>query len=116
MGAVASSPKARMAASMDHYVAHFAEAPVVILPCLVRYREPTPTEGASVYPAVQNLLLAARDLGYGGAIAMWHSLCEPALRDLLAIPDVVAIAATISLGRPLGSPDRCGAGRSASRC
>ena len=102
-GAEASSPKARMAASMDHYVAHFAEAPVVILPCLVRYREPTPTEGASVYPAVQNLLLAARDLGYGGAIAMWHSLCEPQLRDLLAIPDVVAIAATISLGKPLGS-------------
>ena len=34
--------------------------PVVVLPCLVRYRDPHPSEGASIYPACQNLLLAAR--------------------------------------------------------
>jgi nitroreductase len=102
-GAVAGSPKARMAATMDQFVEHFAETPVVILACLQRYREPSPTEGASVYPAVQNLLLAARDLGYGGAISMWHTLCEPALRELLQVPEQAFIAATISLGRPAGS-------------
>jgi nitroreductase len=102
-GATIGSPKARMAAAMDHFVEHFAEVPVVVLACFVRYREPTPTEGASVYPAVQNLLLGARDLGYGGAISMWHSLCEPELRRVLEIPDAVAVSATISLGRPAGA-------------
>ncbi len=58
-GVEESSPKARMARTMQHYVDHFEDAPVLVLPCLVRYREPTPTEGASIYPACQNLLLAA---------------------------------------------------------
>ena len=44
-------------------------------------------EGASVYPACQNLLLAARALGYGGALTMWHHGVEAELRDLLEIPD-----------------------------
>ena len=87
---------------MQHFVDHFEEIPVVVLPCLQRYRAPHPTEGASVYPACQNLLLAARALGYGGVITMWHSFVEPQLRALLALPEDVAIAATIPLGRPVG--------------
>ncbi len=87
---------------MQHFVDHFEEVPVVVLPCLQRYRDPHPTEGASVYPACQNLLLAARALGYGGVITMWHSFVEGALREMLEIPDGVAIAATIPLGRPMG--------------
>ena len=62
-GSNPNSPKARMARTMAHYVDHLEEVPVVVLPCLVRYRDPNPMEGASVYPAVQNLLLAARALG-----------------------------------------------------
>ena len=46
--------------------------PVVVLVGLERYRPPDPAEGASVYPACQNLLLAARALGYGGAMTGWH--------------------------------------------
>ena len=61
-----------------------------------------PAEGASVYPACQNLLLAARALGYGGVITGWHAAVEPELRELLAIPDGVAISACIPLGRPVG--------------
>jgi nitroreductase len=87
---------------MQHFVDHFEEIPVVVLPCLQRYRAPTPTEGASVYPACQNLLLAARALGFGGVITMWHGFVEPQLRALLSIPDDVLIAATIPLGRPMG--------------
>ena len=98
-----TSPKARMAATMDRFVERFEETPVVVLACLRRYREPNPTEGASVYPACQNLLLAARALGYGGALTMWHALVEHDLRALLDIPDGVAISATITLGRPEGS-------------
>ena len=98
----ASSPKARMAATMQHFVDHFEETPVVVLACLRRYRDVDPAEGASVYPACQNLLLAARALGYGGVMTMWHFLAETELRAVLGIPDDVAIAATIALGRPVG--------------
>ena len=96
------SPRARTARAMQHFVDHFESIPVVVLPCLQRYRAPTPTEGASVYPACQNLLLAARALGYGGVITMWHGFVEAQLRSLLSIPDDVLLAATIPLGRPAG--------------
>ena len=97
-----SSPKARMARTMQHYVDHFEEIPVVVLACLVRYRDVHYTEGASIYPACQNLLLAARALGYGGALTGWHAFVETELRELLGIPDGVALSATITLGRPEG--------------
>lgn len=102
-GAIEGSPKARLADAMDHFVDHFEDAPVVVLACLKRYRSPHPTEGASVYPACQNLLLAARALGYGGVLTIWHAAVEDDLRELLEIPDGVALCATISLGRPAGS-------------
>jgi nitroreductase len=98
-----TSPKARMAATMQHYVDHVEDIPVVVLACLVRYRAPNPYEGASVYPACQNLVLAARALGYGGALTMWHQMVEDELRALLGIPDEVAVSATITLGVPAGS-------------
>ena len=102
-GGDASSPKSRMAATMQHYVDHVEEAPVIVLGCLVRYRAADPTEGASIYPACQNLLLAARALGYGGALTMFHRRAEAQLRTVLAIPDDVAVSACITLGRPQGS-------------
>ena len=101
-GGAADTPKARMAATMQHFVDHFEATPVVVLACLRRHRDPHPTEGASVYPACQNLLLAARALGYGGVMTMWHAFVEADLRALLDVPDDVAIAATIPLGRPMG--------------
>lgn len=97
------SPKARMARTMQHYVDHFAEVPVLVLACLIRYREPTPTEGASVYPACQNLLLAARALGYGGVLTGFQGFVEDELRSFLALPEEVALAATITLGVPAGA-------------
>jgi len=102
-GTQADSPKARMAASMEQYVARFERAPVMVLPLLRRYRAPMPTEGASVYPACQNLLLAARALGYGGVLTVFHALVEDALHEVLGIPDDFFIAATITLGTPAGA-------------
>jgi nitroreductase len=96
------SPKARQAAAMQYYVDHLEQVPVVVLVCLVRYRDPSPYEGASVYPACQNLLLAARALGYGGALTMWHLAVEADLRALLDFPAEVALSACITLGRPAG--------------
>jgi nitroreductase len=98
-----NSAKSRQAATMQHYVDHIEQVPVIVFACLVRYREASPTEGASIYPACQNLLVAARSLGYGGALTMWHQGVESQLRELLVIPDNVAISACITLGRPQGA-------------
>lgn len=97
------SRKGRQRSAMQYFVDHFEHFPVVVLACLVRYREPHTMEGASVYPACQNLLLAARALGYGGVMTGWHGAVEDELREVTGIPDEVMIAATIPLGRPLGS-------------
>ncbi len=101
-GADSASPKARMAKTMDSYVDNFDKVPALILPCLVRYREPTPMEGASVYPAVQNLLLAARALGYGGVITGFHHMVEAELKALLDIPEEVFVSCTVTIGKPQG--------------
>ena len=102
-GADPDSPKARMARSMERYVAEIDQVPVLIFPCFVRHRAANPTEGASVYPACQNLLLAARALGYGGVLTIWHAYVEAELRTLLELPDEAVIAGTITLGKPEGS-------------
>jgi nitroreductase len=102
-GARLDSPKSRLARTMQDYVDNYESVPVVVLACYVRYRATSDTsEGASVYPACQNLLLAARALGYGGVMTIWHYFSDTELRSLLAIPDDVVIAATITLGRPAG--------------
>jgi nitroreductase len=96
-----SSPKARMARTMQHFVDNFERTPVVVLPC-IRRRHDAFADGASVYPACQNLLLSARALGYGGVLTMWHQQVEEDLRAVLAIPEDFAIAACIPIGRPAG--------------
>ena len=101
-GTESNSPKARLARTMDTYVENFHKVPVLVLPCFVRYREPRPTEGASLYPAVQNLLLAARALGYGGVITGFHGLVDQELKGLLSIPEDVLIGCTVTLGKPEG--------------
>lgn len=57
--------------------------------------------GASVYPLVWSILLAARNEGYGGTITTMAIPREDAVRDLLGIPDGHAVAALVPLGRPL---------------
>ena len=96
------SPKARMAATMQHYVDNFADVPVLVLAINLRYRGKVHIEGASIYPSCQNLLLAARGLGYGGALTAFHSPVEAELTELLGLPDHAQIAATITLGKPAG--------------
>jgi nitroreductase len=96
------SPKTRMARTMGHYTEHLADAPVIVLACLVRYREANPFEGSSVYPACQNLLLAARAIGLGGVLTQIQLLVAERLRAALGIPEDVALHATITLGHPAG--------------
>jgi nitroreductase len=102
-GTEATSPKARMARTMQHYVDHFASVPVLVLAYYVPYRPSTHlVDGASIYPACQNLLLAARALGYGGVLTGLGNMAEPTLRTLLQVPDEALLMATITLGRPQG--------------
>ena len=57
--------------------------------------------GGSVYPLVHNILLGARDRGFGGVPTTVLVRQEQAVRELLAIPDRFALACTIPLGQPI---------------
>jgi nitroreductase len=56
--------------------------------------------GASVYPLVWNILLAARNEGFGGTITTMAVAEEPRMRQLLGIPDTYAVACVVPLGKP----------------
>jgi nitroreductase len=78
--------------------------PVLILACIDHGRAntgPGPvTRGASIYPAVQNLLLAARALGLGTVLTTLHTRYEREIKALLNIPETVETAALIPVGYP----------------
>jgi nitroreductase len=57
--------------------------------------------GASIYPFAWNLLLAARNEGYGGTLTTMPIANEPRLKALLGLPDEIAVAAVIPFGRPV---------------
>ena len=57
--------------------------------------------GASIYPLIWNILLAARNEGYGGTITTMAIAVEDQARQLLGIPDQHAIAAVVPLGKPV---------------
>jgi nitroreductase len=56
--------------------------------------------GASIYPFAHNVLLAARNEGLGGIITTVLARQEPAVKELLHIPDGHAVAALVALGKP----------------
>ena len=62
--------------------------------------------GASVYPFVWSILLAARAEGVGGVVTTMAVTREPQLRDLLSIPDEFAVAAVLALGYPVSRATR----------
>ncbi|WP_135457388.1 nitroreductase family protein [Mycobacterium sp. DL99] len=57
--------------------------------------------GASVYPFVWNILLAARNEGYGGVLTTMAVAEEPQVKALLGIPEPFAVAAVVPLGKPV---------------
>ena len=100
-----STTRERMLQTMQRYVDRFEQIPVIVLALYVPYRsdaERSLMDGASIYPACQNLLVAARSLGYGACFSGWHVGVADELREILAIPEEVEIALTITLGRPEG--------------
>ncbi|MEM7016892.1 MAG: nitroreductase family protein [Pseudomonadota bacterium] len=97
------SLKSRTAGAIQQFVDNFEQIPVVILVCFIPYREPQHQEGASVFPACQNILLASRALGYGACFSGWHMQIQDELKALLEIPQEVILSLTITVGKPEGN-------------
>lgn len=98
----------RVLKSTTYLANHLHEVPVIILACaLMGGPARDITAGSSIYPAVQNLMLAARALGLGTALTTIHRRREKEVRELFGIPDTVDTAALIPVGWPRG---RFGAG------
>jgi len=90
--------------------APFREAPVVLVMCLAlgvvaatdqHLDRIAVVPGASVYPFVWNVLLAARNEGYGGVLTTMAVAEEQRAKELLGVPDPYAIAAVVPLGKPV---------------
>ena len=82
---------------------HLHEAPVIVIACIRTGGQRTSvTTGSSIYPAVQNLMLAARAFGVGSTLTTVHRARQDEVRALLGIPPEVETAALIPLGYPRG--------------
>jgi nitroreductase len=92
---------ARMLAAAEHLANHIHEAPVWIVPCL-EGATPTRTSGSSVYPAVQNMLLAARALGLGTTLTTLYLQFEKEAEAALGLPSGVHSYALLPIGYPMG--------------
>jgi nitroreductase len=80
---------------------NLAQAPVFIVPCMYGgQRSDRLLTGSSIYPAVQNLLLAARGLGLGTVLTTFQARIEDAVRRELALPEDARPVALIPLGYP----------------
>ena len=101
--AMADPATARTYGSAEHLAHHLAEVPVLII-ATVRQSgvAPVSPDGASIYPAVQNLMLAARALGLGTALTTLHRAHEAEVKQLLGVPEGVDNMALIPLGWPRG--------------
>jgi len=105
----------RTYAAGDRLAERFGEAPVLAVFCFdprrmaitdARQGRPSVVGGGSVYPAVQNLLLACRAEGLGCVLTTLLCGAEPEVRELLSIPDGWGTAAVV----PIGYPERGGHG------
>ena len=77
--------QAHVRESATHLANHMLDAPVLIMACISHDGSPsTMARGSSIYPAIQNMLLAARGLGLGSVITTLHKRFEQEIKDVLA--------------------------------
>jgi nitroreductase len=93
---------ARTFKSADHLANHIAEAPVLIFATVMSNMASVSGAGPNIFPAVQNLMLAARALGLGTTLTTLHKHHDADVKELLGIPDGVETMAMIPLGWPTG--------------
>jgi len=99
----AEGDQARTLRSADHLANHLAEAPVFIIPT-VRASGVAAVSGmgSSIFPAVQNLMLAARAEGLGTTLTTLHKTHEEEVKELLGVPEGVETMCLIPMGWPKG--------------
>ncbi len=105
----------KMLASGADLWEHMGEAPVLLLPCLRVSAPQLPSTippgiqaamnstapwvaGASIYPAVQNIILACRALGLGTVLTTNHVILEAEVKRVLGLPDEVRTFALMPIG------------------
>jgi len=92
--------------AVEYLTEHFHEAPVWIVACIKHDNSLIPPDrsaGASIYPAVQNMLLAARALGLGANLTTRHLRFEEESEKALELPEGVHSYAIIPIGYPMGN-------------
>lgn len=92
----------RLQRSVAYLARHFAEVPLILVPCLIMTGRATVTSGSSIYPAMWNVQLAARALGIGSVLTTIHRLRPAEFKALLGIPEPVEPFACVPMGYPQG--------------
>lgn len=99
----------RLLSAAAYLAQNLAEVPVLLFACLKE--RPMPPDlaaklarlsGSSIYPAVQNMLLACRALGLGATLTTVASLHEEDLKTVLKLPEDVSTYALLPIGYPMG--------------
>jgi nitroreductase len=101
----------RSLAAGDHLAAHLHEAPAILMFCFdhrglaitdLGLTRPSVVGGGSLYPAVQNTLLACRAEGLGCVLTTLSCADEPVLVKLLQLPPPWGVYAMVPIGYPVG--------------
>ena len=96
-----TSQQRRIYRSADALARHLHEVPVFIIACIQGDETgDAMNRGASIYPAVQNMLLAARGLGLGSVLTTRHRRFDAEVKELLGIPESFETAALLPIGYP----------------
>lgn len=102
----------RSRAAGSYLAAHLGQTPVIAVVCFLpellavtdaKLDRLSVVGGGSIYPAVQNLLLACRNEGLGCVLTTLLCGYEPEVRELLSIPQPWCTAAFVPIGYPVGS-------------
>lgn len=100
-----NSPRAKILRSAKYLAEHLSECPVLIFCCVKRYNDPAragqPMQNA-LFPAMQNLCLAARGYGLGTSITQMHMRYAAEIDGKLGVPPDYANLAMIPMGYPKG--------------
>jgi nitroreductase len=108
----------RFMQAVTHLFEHMGDAPVLLVPCLKasmwtgasnlppdikeRMASTARMAGSSIYPAVQNVILACRAFGLGTVLTTIHAFFEDEVRDILRLPADVQTFALMPIGYPQG--------------
>jgi len=108
----------RFMQAVTHLFEHMGDAPVLLVPCLkasmwtgasnlpadvkARMASTARLAGSSIYPAVQNVILACRAFGLGTVLTTIHAFFEEEVREILKLPADVQTYALMPIGYPQG--------------